>query len=117
MNLESDYIDKLASCYFSQNHNYGHWGDQKLLSVKLLAEIFNQYMDYAQKSKNFTEITNLEGEADFTLALANNLLFILFIMKTNNVSYKDMLSKYIKHNEPRKVQPEWPETNQENPIQ
>jgi hypothetical protein len=114
MNLESNYIDELVSCYFSSVH--ASWGDQKLLSVKLLAEIFNQYIDYAQKSKNFTDLTNVKNESDFTLALASNLLFILHLMKANDISYKDVFDEYIKHNKQGRRHPPWPEPNEDEPI-
>ena len=119
MNLTSTYINELISCYFSPENNGSYY--QELLSIKLLAKIFNKYIDYAQESKNFKDLTNVKTDPDFTLALAENLLFILHLMKTNDISYKDMFDSYIKYEKRMPyncAHPQWPmlppQLNEEN---
>lgn len=99
MNLEShDYIDQLINLYFATNSK-GAWSDcdKDLMSMSCLAEIFNQYIDYAHNSNNFKKLESIKEDKEFLLALSHNLLFILNVMKNNNITYKNLFNDYIKH--------------------
>ena len=118
MNLESDYITQLTDNYFPTREFTG-WGErtQNLTSITFLAEIFNQYIDAAQRSSNFKNSKAMEEDKELLLALSHNLLFLLNFMKNNNITYKDLFDNYIKHKKnTTHSHHEWPISAQNHSI-
>lgn len=124
MNLNSDYITQLTNTYFSttQQHSHRHHSSlggqtQSITSIVVLAEIFNQYIDSAQKSNNFKNSKTICEDKELLLALSHNLLFLLNLMKNNNITYKDLFDDCIKHNKDKCYNhPEWPTSIQNHSI-
>ena len=118
MNLELDYINKITNYYFSDlEANPDESLKSKLITINQLAIIFNKYIDYAQESRDFTDLSKMNESLDFQSALAHNLLFIFQLMKTMNISYEEVFDKYIKHGKSHTHYITWAEMNQTNTIQ
>lgn len=91
--LNRDTVDSLMNQYFELTNEENTWGKDRLTSVKLLSEVFNNYIDLAQETMNFTELDNLskESQENFEKSLLKNLLFILRIIQNKNLPLTKLL--------------------------
>ena len=91
--LNKDTVNLLMSQYFELTNEENTWGKDRLTSVKLLSDVFNNYIDLAQETMNFTELDKLSKESQNNLekSLLKNLLFILKIIQDKNLPLAKLL--------------------------
>lgn len=93
-NIKRETVKNLASSMFNTSPQAERWGKDRLMSVKLLSETFNSYLDVAEQTLNFTQMENLSEEKKTVLevAMAKNLLFILEAIDKNESSIENTLA-------------------------
>lgn len=92
--IKRETVKNIANSMFNTSSQAERWGKSRLLSVKLLSDVFNSYLDIAEETLNFTRMEDLpeEKEAILKIAMAKNLLFILETMDKNELSIPDALT-------------------------
>ena len=92
--IKRETVRNIANSMFNTSSEAERWGKDRLMSVKLLSDTFNSYLDVAEQTLNFTQMENLSEEKKIILkiAMAKNLLFILETMDKNQLSIPDALT-------------------------
>jgi hypothetical protein len=95
--IDKQLVTKVTEKIFNTSEHPEAWGKDRLISVKLLSEVFNSYLDVAEETLNFTQLDNLpkEKESDFKIAIAKNLLFTLKVIAQNESSIDETISLLI----------------------
>lgn len=92
--IKRETVKNIANSMFNTSSEAERWGKDRLMSVKLLSDTFNSYLDLAEQTLNFTQMESLSKEEQTTLKItvAKNLLFIFEIMDKNELSVPDALT-------------------------
>jgi hypothetical protein len=93
-NIKRETVKNIANQMFNTSPEAERWGKDRLMSVKLLSDAFNSYLDVAEQTLNFTQMQNLSEEKKTVLkvAMAKNLLFILEAVDENELSIQDVFT-------------------------
>jgi hypothetical protein len=98
--FDERFLKILTEAYFDENGST--WGKETLHSAVLLAETFNCYIDFAEETDNFTNISKETSiNEPFKTALIKNLLFIYSILDKiglDEVALYDALKNSLYHN-------------------
>ena len=91
--IKRETVKNIVDANFNTSLEAQRWGKDRLMSVTLLSETFNSYLDIAEETLNFTQMGNLSEEKKVTLkkAMAKNLLFIFETIDKNESSIEDTL--------------------------
>ena len=100
MNINQNFLDKIYNNYFSETES--SWNKPELISVTSIGEIFNAYLDFAEKTTDFKDPIDLDEPSNraindqFFMFLAHNLVFIHKILQSHNISFETLLNEHIK---------------------
>lgn len=84
--FNEEFLKILTEAYFEENDTLATWGKDALLSAVLIGDIFNSYIDTAEKTNNFTDFTQSDSlDQAFKASLIKNLLFIQAILDKANL--------------------------------
>ena len=84
--FNEEFLKILTEAYFEENDTLATWGKDALFSAVLIGDIFNSYIDTAEKTNNFTDFTQSDSlDQAFKASLIKNLLFIQAILDKANL--------------------------------